>query len=110
MSRRRNPRDRSMFRPELQELDARIAPAGNVTASLDVPSGKLTILGVNDLTPGGIIAGNNNNQISIVGTSPGAFQVNGLGSTLVNGGVSAAFAGGEDDPHRPARGERRGGR
>lgn len=93
MSRRRSSPGRITFRPQCQELDPRIAPAGNVTAALDAPTGKLTILGVNDLTSAGILAGNNDNQLSIVGTAPGAFKLDGLTGTLVNGAASTSFTG-----------------
>ena len=101
MSRRRSPTF-SRFQPFLQELDARIAPAGDVIANLDPVSGKLTIVGSNNLTSAGILAGKNDNALVIVGSAPRGISGHRQYRNSGQRGRVGLFLRGQVDSHRLA--------
>src|SRR5262245_31787361 len=70
----------------LEPLEARNAPAGVVTTA-QVGS-VLTITGVDDLTKTGVLAGNNDQSITVTGAGAGAVNIAGVGGTIISGSTS----------------------
>src|SRR5262245_8655763 len=76
-------RRRAHFRPRLETLESRWAPAGNLTTAFS--AGLLTITADNDLA----VLANNPQDITLTGTGPGALQITGnSGETFAGAGTT----------------------
>src|SRR5262245_20034976 len=71
------------FCPRLERLDERTMPAGTVHANLF--GGLLTLSGIDKTAQAEVLAGLNDQHISITGTGPGSFTVAGVAGTTIDG-------------------------
>src|SRR5262245_17903182 len=78
------------FCPRLERLDQRVMPAGTVHATLF--PGMLTLTGIDKTAQADVLAGLNDQHISITGTGPGSFTIAGVGGTTIDGLPSIAVS------------------